>query len=117
MNNGKVNIIQKQTLNLHYNGKADGLVLQKDFTDWYYQELFPEMQTMMDEIAPGNVHVRLDKLKMDLVIIEAGDWKHTLRKQVIANLSKQLQSGIHYNGQTDEKFVTKPAEISAELGV
>lgn len=110
MNNGKVNIIQKQTLNLRYKGKADGFVLQKDFTDWYYQELFPEMESMIDGMAPTGIHVRLDRLEINLGIKTAGDWKETLRKQVLESLGKQLQSEIKYDGSTGEKSVLKPGK-------
>lgn len=109
MSNGKVNIIQKQILNLHYNGKADGFTLQKEVTDWYYRELFPEMQSMIDEMAPTGIHVRLDKLEINLGIKIVGDWKQTLRKQVVENLGKQLRSEIRYDGSTGENFVVKPA--------
>lgn len=109
MKNGKVNIIQKQTLNLHYNGKADGFVLQKDITDWYYQELFPELQSMMGEIAPGNVHVRIDKLEMDLFVKGTGDWKKTLRKQVMENLGKQLLLEIQNSNTVVQNNIVGPA--------
>ena len=110
MNNSKVNIIQKQTLNLHYKGKTDGFALQKEFTDWYYRELFPEMQLMMDGMAPTGNHVRLDRLEINLGIKTAGDWKETLRKQIVESLGKQLRSEIRYEGSTGNNSVVKPGE-------
>lgn len=110
MNNSKINIIQKQTLNLHYKGKADGFALQKDFTDWYYRELFPEMQSMIDEIAPTGIHVRLDRLEINPVIKTAGDWKQALRKQVKESLGKRLRSEIQYQESTGINSVAKAGE-------
>jgi hypothetical protein len=110
MNNGKVNIIQKQKINLRYNGKADGFALQKEFTDWYYRELFPEMQLIIDEMAPTDIHVRLDRLEINLGIRTRGDWKQNLRKQVIENLGKQLRSEIQQVGSTRDDSGVKPAE-------
>ena len=110
MNNGKLNIIQKQILNLRYNGKADGFAMQKEVTDWYYRELFPEMQMLIDEMAPTGIHVRLDKLEINLGIKTAGDWKQTLRLQLVESLGKQLRSEIRYDGSTGENSVVKTAE-------
>ncbi len=95
----KNNIIQKQVLNLRYKGKADGFALQREFTDWYYRELFPEMQAMMDQLAPDHIHVRLDKLEVDLVIKGTTEWKQVLRKQALENLNKKIQAEIYFNSQ------------------
>lgn len=102
MNERRTNIIRKQVLNLRYKDKADGFALQKEFTDWYYRELFPEMQSLIDQLAPDHIHVRLDKLKLDLVITGTNEWKQVLRKQAMESLREKLHHEIQYNAPVEK---------------
>lgn len=111
MKAGTRNIVRKQVLNLRYKGKADGFALQREFTDWYYRELFPEMQALMDQLAPEHIHVRLDSLKVDLVIDGTNEWKQVLRKQALEDLHDKLRREIQYNAP-----VEKTSLLSATAG-
>ena len=110
MNSSNVNIIQKQILNLHYNGKMHGFVLQEEVTDWFYRELFPDMQMMIDKISPTGLHVRLDRLEISLSIKSGSDWKQILRKQVLDNLEKRLRPEIQFERSAGMDSKLKPAD-------
>lgn len=97
-------IIRKQTLNLACKGKQDGFVLQKEITDWYYNDLFPELQTIVDELAPDNIYIQLEKINVNVSIKKTAEWKHFLRKQVMEEITVQLRKKINYSPEITGNF-------------
>jgi Contractile injection system tape measure protein len=109
MNNSKINIVQKQKINFHYKGKTDGFAMQKEITDWYYQELFPELQSMMDDTAPDNLYIKIDKLELDIFVKGTGDWKKTLRNQVLEGLGNKIRAELQKSNSTIQDNIVRPA--------
>lgn len=115
MNNSKINIVQKQKINFHYKGRTDGFAIQKEITDWYYQQLFPELQSMMDDTAPDNLYIKIDKLELDIFVKGTGDWKKTLRKQVLEDLGKKIRVELQKSSSTIQDNFESPVSNFLKL--
>lgn len=86
---GSQNIIRKQTLEFHFNGKTDGFALQKEVSDWCNFILIPEIEQQLEEFGQTENYLYIDKLEIEAAV-NSNDWKQKIRDELIFELKEKL---------------------------
>lgn len=92
------NMIRKQVLYFQYNGKTDGLALQKEVSDWCNAILIPEMEQVFDTVSDDDMYITIDSLKIDAVVNKE-DWQDKLRNKLLIDLKEKINN---YRKSNDE---------------
>ncbi len=64
--NSKPHVIGKQVFEAEYNSTEDGLAFRSEFTDLAKQNLIEIIDEVLEELAPKNTLLRLDKVEINL---------------------------------------------------
>jgi len=104
-------IIKKQIIDLTLNQKMDAFAVQHLVSERYWHEIVPVLQKALDGISAEDEIYYLDKLEIDLGIInvkdiEKGRWNDDVFKKVAEQLS------LLTSGPSSEKKVKKPKTLS-----
>jgi hypothetical protein len=99
---GAVNIIQKQVLHFQYNGRADGLTLQKEVSDWCKHTLIPELEQQLEVFALDDEYITIDKLDIGASIGREG-WQQKIKDELLFNLKNKLNNYKPSNKSTASK--------------
>jgi len=86
------NIIKKTIIDLQYNGSEDAFDLQKKITDWSGKSLASTLENVFEKIKVSDNILIIDKMELDIVIDEQGNWVESLSKEVADQLIKHLES-------------------------
>ena len=84
------NIIQKQVLHFQYNGKTDGIALQKEVSDWCTKTLIPEIEMQLEPFALSDTYISIDKIEIDAAI-DRKDWQQELRNILTQQLAEKIK--------------------------
>ncbi len=85
-------IIKKQVINLMLNKKMDAFSIQHLVSEHYWREIVPVLQKAFDAASSEDEIIQLDKLEIDLGIInlkdiEKGRWEENVFKKISEQLS------------------------------
>ena len=102
-------IIKKQIINLTLNKKMDAFAIQHLVSERYWREIVPLLQKLFDNASTEDEIIHLDKLEVDLGIInikdiEKGRWNDEVYKKI----SEQLK--LVNAGQPSEEKVKKQSK-------
>ena len=102
-------IIKKQIINLTLNKKMDAFAIQHLVSERYWREIVPLLQKLFDNASTEHEIIHLDKLEVDLGIInikdiEKGRWNDEVYKKI----SEQLK--LVNAGQPSEEKVKKQSK-------
>ena len=84
------NIIQKQILQFQYNGKTDGIALQKEVSDWCMHTLIPEIEMQLEPFALSDSYITVDEIEIDAAI-NRKDWQQELRNILTHQFSEKIK--------------------------
>ena len=84
------NIIQKQILQFQYNGRTDGIALQKEVNDWCTHTLIPEIEMQLEPFALSDTYISIDKIEIDAAI-DRKDWQQELRNILTQQLAEKIK--------------------------
>jgi hypothetical protein len=101
MESKQKNIIRKQVIDLHYNGRKDGFGLQTEISEWCHRSLLPKIEEVLDKIDTGEIHARIDKLDLDINIDAKGDWLSSLSKEITMQLRKKIAGSLFQQNKAD----------------
>lgn len=114
------NIIGKQILDFQYIGKAKGLVLQNEVSNWCNDILIPEMEKMFDTFSNDDIYLSIDKLELNAVVDES-DWQEKLKNELLINLKEKLnkhKTSLHgtndQNQTSHDGFLSQTTNASDE---
>jgi hypothetical protein len=108
--NSKPHVIGKQVFEAEYNSTEDGLAFRSEFTDLVKQNLLTVIEEVLDELAPKDALLRLDKIEIDLGEIhypfDAVSLKASLRTKLRNELNFKLVSIRHKSVHSSEEKET-----------
>jgi hypothetical protein len=109
MHGAKQHIIQKQTIDISFDGLGDSIGLQNQVAEMFYEKLQPRMEVLFDEMFGENKYTAIDKLEIDLGFLNLKDWEQEFTEQAIHKLKEEL---IQVNKEEidPEKIDEKAAE-------
>jgi hypothetical protein len=84
------NIIGRQIVHFQYHGKADGLALQKEVSDWCSLKLIPEIEQELDLLSFNDEYITIDKLELDAVV-DSKDWQQRIKTDILTTLKQKLE--------------------------
>jgi hypothetical protein len=82
-------IIREQVLDVQYNGKADGFLLQQEVIAWCNGEMNQQISEICNAFSGDYVHV-IDKLELDIDVGSDSSWRETATRQIASRLREQL---------------------------
>lgn len=85
-----LHIIQKQTIEINFDSLDDSAGLQNHVADVFYEELQPRMEMLLDEMFGENQFASIDKLEIDLGILNLKNWEQEFSEQAIHKLKDAL---------------------------
>ena len=87
--------IRKQRLQIKFNGsESDGLVLQKQLMDLYYNEVLPELEKAFDSSIPDNQYLVFERLAVDLGNIKIDQIGKEFTPAVVKAVMKKIGEGF-----------------------
>lgn len=116
--NSRPHVIGKQVFEAEYNSTENGLVFRTAFTDFVKESLLPVIEEVMDELAPKNTHIRIDKLDLDLDITYPFDEysiKENFRKKLRDELNFKIVSIRHKTSPVKEEAIMTVARTEEEI--
>jgi hypothetical protein len=93
--------IQRQIVELAVGAVAEAPALQQQLAGPFWERAVPELEEVFDRVAGPDELLRLDRLELDLGLIDGGDWPSEFRKKLIAELTRSL-ARFTAASQTDE---------------
>ena len=109
MRAGNQHIIQKQIIEINFENSDDSFGLQNRIAEVFYEKLQPRMEVLLDELFGENQFASIEKLEIDLGLLNLKNWEQEFANQAIYKLKDEL---IHVNkGEIDTK---KTKETAAE---
>ncbi|MEQ1678499.1 MAG: contractile injection system tape measure protein, partial [Chitinophagaceae bacterium] len=91
MNEERKSIIQKTIIDLQYSGTEDAFAFQKKVTDWSGKQMIETLEETLNRINIPGAAVKIDRMELDIVLDEKGNWLEQLAINVSEQLRKQLE--------------------------
>jgi hypothetical protein len=102
-------IIQKQTIDISFDGLGDSVGLQNQVAEMFYEKLQPRMEVLFDEMFGENEYTAIDKLEIDLGFLNLKDWEQEFTEQAIHKLKEELNH-VYKEKIDPERIDEKAAE-------
>ena len=81
-------IIRNATIDFHYHGNTDGLVLQQEVKDWV-EELVQRLESQFDAVGSGITLLSIDKMELE-VDLSSTDWREEAMNQVLKQWEEKV---------------------------
>ncbi|MEM7105402.1 MAG: contractile injection system tape measure protein [Bacteroidota bacterium] len=96
-------IIQRQVIEINLDQEPkNGYQFQSDIIDLIESEVMPKLGEWLDEVAPANEYVMIDKLELDLGVISPRMLNSELSDKIFENFKQQIK-GIIENSKTSNQ--------------
>ncbi|MEO6455444.1 MAG: contractile injection system tape measure protein [Ginsengibacter sp.] len=105
------NIIRSQTIDVQYNGNAEGFALQEQLGSWCKETFLPALEIMLEEYARDDNYIKIEKIEIETSAIGVGDWQHILLKNIIEKIKDKINSATN-NAQPDFQAKHNTAETN-----
>jgi len=83
-------IIQQQNIEIEFDDFSDGIGVQKELKDTFYEKLLPRIEDLFDEIARENYTGSIGKLEIDCGLLSTKYWKEELVEEALRHLRQEL---------------------------
>lgn len=83
-------MIHQQNIEIQFDDFSDGLAIQNEIRDLFYEKLLPRMQYLFDEIGDKNYTISMDRLEVDCGLLSAKHWKEELVEETLRLLRQEL---------------------------
>ncbi len=90
MRAGNQHIIQKQIIEINFENPDDSFGLQNHVAEVFYEQLQPRMEVLLDELFGENQFASIDKLEIDLGLLNLKNWEQEFTEQAIRKLKDEL---------------------------
>jgi hypothetical protein len=83
-------IIQQQYFEIQFEDFSDGIGVQNEIKDLFYEKLLPGIEELFDEISQGKYTVSLEKLEIDCGLLNRKYWKEELAEETLRHIRQEL---------------------------
>ena len=83
-------IIQQQDIEIHFDHFADGITVQQEISNLFYEDLLPKMQTLFDGLTGSTYTISIERLDIDCGMLNHKHWKTELVDQTLRRLRDEL---------------------------
>ena len=106
-------IIQQQNIEIQFENFSDGIGIQNDIKDIFYEKLLPGIENLFDEITEEKYSISIEKLEIDCGSLSSSYWKEELVEETLRHLRQELI--VHYKKEikADEINEDDPASTDS----
>jgi len=99
-------IIRQQYFEIQFEDFSDGMGVQNEIKDLFYEKLLPGIENLFDEISQGKYAVSIEKLEIDCGSLNSSYWKEELVHETLRQTRQELlaQHKKEINGSDPESF-------------
>ncbi|MBD2753190.1 contractile injection system tape measure protein [Spirosoma validum] len=83
-------LIGNVALNVHASRQTDGVALQTEVSEWFWQDLLPELNQALDAVIEPHTVVRLDRIAIELPAVGKKNWKEKLTQSVCRMIAEEI---------------------------
>jgi hypothetical protein len=87
---GAKHIIQKQFMEIDFAGNLNGLSVQNELAELFYERLLPRMEMLFDEFGNNDYLICFETLQVDLGNIPSKNWEEALVEETLRALQQEL---------------------------
>jgi hypothetical protein len=103
------NTIQKNFIELNFNGQTDAFELQQQVGEWCQETLLPQLETVFEELGLPDYQQKIDRLDIELNLNASRHWKIELTEQVLEQIRKLLARELEKKKK--EVFSARPSSF------
>jgi hypothetical protein len=86
----KSHMIQQQNFEIQFEQFSDGIGIQNEIKDLFYEKLLPRIEYLFDEIVQEKYAISIEKLEIDCGLLDSKYWQEELVEETLRNLRQQL---------------------------
>ncbi len=105
-------IIQQQNIEIQFENFSDGMGIQNDIKDIFYEKLLPGIENLFDEITEEKYSISIEKLEIDCGSLNSSYWKEELVKETLRHLRNELI--VHHKKETNDTEINKANSLSPD---
>ena len=98
-------LIGKASLHFRASRQTDGFALQSEVSNWFWQDVVPELSSVFDSVVPPDVVVRLNQITIELPAVGIVNWKEKLTLAVCRSIAEEI---------TRRRMFPRPTDVPAE---
>ncbi len=83
-------IIQQQNIEIQFDDFSDGIGVQNELKDLFYEKLLPRMEDIFDEMGRENYTGSIEKLEIHCGLLSTKYWKEELVEETLRHLRQEL---------------------------
>ncbi|MBL7816710.1 MAG: hypothetical protein JNL70_16940 [Saprospiraceae bacterium] len=92
--------------------KTDGFALQTAVSNWFWQELLPELSLALDQIVTDDTVIRLEKLEIEIPMIKMVNWQTQLTPSVCRAIIEEITRRRLYLRTTDAPITERSLSMN-----
>lgn len=89
--NNRVHIIQSQFIDIQVENMDNSNGLQNRLADLFYEQLEPQMETLLDDRFGDDYYALVEHLEIDCGVIDEKNWEEELTRCIIQKLDEKLR--------------------------
>ncbi len=83
-------MIQQQNFEIQFEQFSDGIGIQNEIKDLFYEKLLPRAEQLFNEIAGEKYRVSIEKLEIDCGLLSGKYWQEELVEETLRQLRREL---------------------------
>src|ERR1700754_4426883 len=83
-------IIQKQFMEIDFAGNPNGLSVQNQLAEMFYEKMLPRMEILFDEFGNDDYLITFETLQVDVANIPPKNWEEVLVNETLRALRQEL---------------------------
>lgn len=83
-------LIQQQNFEIQFDHFSDGIGIQNEIQEMFYEKLLPRMEDLFDEIAQEKYTISIEKLEINCGLLNSKYWKEELVEETLLHLRQEL---------------------------
>src|SRR5687768_13348074 len=103
-------IIRKLFVDVVYHSNAEGLLLQREVTDWCRNELLPRLEAMLEDMWQDDELVQVSAVEIEITTDGTEVWQQPALKKLELQLHDRLQFQLHGADEVVTKTLVRSFE-------
>lgn len=100
--------IGKTSLDIRAPRTVDGFALQTEVSDWFWQNLLPELGRALDAAVPADVVLQLERLDIELKVSKTKHWQAVMTPSVCRAIVEEIMQRRLFPRPTDAVVLELP---------
>lgn len=84
--------IRTQSIEISFENSGEYTGMQNKVAEVFYEKLQPQMEVIFDAMCGKDRHIAIDKLELDLGLLNSTNWEQEFTEQTITKLKNELTS-------------------------